>query len=271
MQKCDGEGERIDRDYIKHGDCLELMNELPDKSIDMVLCDLPYGTTACKWDSPLPMELLWDQYRRIIKPNGIICLFGKEPFTSKLIVSNISMFRYKMIWEKDSPTGFLNCRYRPLSLFEDILIFSYATIGSRSKNPIRYFPQGIVRINKEKRNRPNSTWRRNKGYNGNKNILNSDKKYLQNYTNYPKDILRFDRDKKAVHPTQKPVELLEYLIRTYSQEGGLILDNCIGSGSTAVACIQSRRHYIGYELCGEYFCMAKERIEKCEAEWKEII
>lgn len=247
---------------LYNGDCLEIMKDIPDQSIDLILCDLPYGTTALKWDKVINNTLLWEQYKRIIKPNGIICLFAIQPFTSALIMSNVEMYRYSWIWEKDTPTGFLNCKYKPLNLTEDIAVFSFGTVGSLSKQPIIYYPQGLTEINKIKHNNPDSNWRENKGYPSTGNVLNSDKEYIQTHTGYPTNILKFARDKNAIHPTQKPVALLEYLIKTYTQEGQVVLDNCMGSGSTGVACKNTNRDFIGIELDEKYFTLAKERIEK---------
>ena len=171
------------------------------------------------------------------------------------------MFRYKMVWEKESPTGFLNSNYKPLSLFEDIVVFSKGMVGSKSKLPIRYYPQGLIQKEQVKRNRPNSTWRRGKGYGGN-NKLNSDTEYVTHYANYPTDILKFSRDRNAVHPTQKPIALLEYLIKTYTKEGEVVMDNCMGSGSAGIACKNTGRQFIGIEADDYYFQTAKERIEK---------
>ena len=191
---------------LYHGDCLNVMKDLPERSVDLILCDLPYacGKTKHKWDKEIDLAALWKAYNRLLKPDGIVCLFGNELFTSKLIQSNTELFRYKLIWEKESPTGFLNCNYKPLSLFEDIVIFSSGTVGSKSKLPIRYYPQGLIQKEQIKRNRPNSTWRSGKGYGGH-NKLNSETEYVTHYANYPTDILKFSRDKNAVHPTQKPV------------------------------------------------------------------
>lgn len=255
---------------LYQGDCLEIMKQISNNSVDLILCDLPYscGKTAHKWDKELDLTKLWEEYDRLLKPDGVVCLFGNEPFTSKLILSNIDMFRYKMIWEKESPTGFLNANYKPLSKFEDIVIFSRGTVGSLSKQPIRYYPQGLIQKEQIKRNRPNSTWRANKGYGGN-NKLNSDTEYVTHYTNYPTDILKFSRDKHAVHPTQKPVALLEYLIKSYTKEGDIVIDNCMGSGSTGVACVNTNRQFIGIELNDKYYEIAENRIhEAYEGETK---
>ena len=247
---------------LYHGDCLNVMKDLPEESIDLILCDLPYacGKTKHKWDKEIDLTALWKAYNRLLKPDGIVCLFGNEPFTSKLIQSNTELFRYKLIWEKESPTGFLNCNYKPLSLFEDIVVFSRGTVGSKSKLPIRYFPQGLIQKEQIKRNRPNSTWRRDKGYGGN-NKLNSDTEYVTHFVNFPTDILKFSRDKNAVHPTQKPVALLEYLIKTYTKENEVVMDNCMGSGSSGVACRNTGRQFIGIEADDYYFPLAKARIE----------
>ena len=245
---------------LLQGDCLELMKQVPDKSIDLILCDLPYGTTALKWDKVLDKNKLWEQYKRIIKDNGIICLFGAQPFTSMLIASNLDMYRYSWLWKKESATGYLNSKYRPLQITEDIVVFSYAKVGSLAKHPITYHPPGLVEVNIVKKNNPNSTWRKNKGYDSMNNELNSDKEFIQKYTGYPNNILEFPRDKNTVHPTQKPVALLEYLVKTYTNEGDTVLDNCMGSGSTGVACQNTNREFIGMELDEKYYKIACERL-----------
>lgn len=249
---------------LLQGDCLELMKQIPEASIDLILCDLPYGVTCLKWDSVIDFAELWEHYKRIIKDNGAIVLFGIEPFTSCLILSNLEMYRYSWVWKKEAATGHLNANYKPLRITEDIAVFSKGTVGSLSKNPIVYNPQGIKAVNRVKKNRPNSTWRKNKGYQSMNNVLNSDKEFIQKYTNYPNNILEFPRDKKAVHPTQKPVALLEYLIKTYTSEGEIVLDNCMGSGSTGVAALNLNRNFIGIELDENYFNIAKERIKSTE-------
>lgn len=245
---------------LYEGDCLEVMNKIPDHSIDMILCDLPYGTTAHIWDSMLPLDKLWEHYSRIIKSNGIIALFGTEPFASILRTSNLPEWRYDWTWKKNSPNGFLNCNYAPLKITETISIFSSGKVGSLSKNPIRYYPQGTTEVNIEKTNNPNSKYRKSNGYNSMNNQLNSSEKYVQKKTGYPINLIEFARDKDSVHPTQKPVSLLEYLIKTYSNEGELILDNCMGSGSTGVACRNTGRKFIGIELDPTYYDIAKNRI-----------
>ena len=242
------------------GKCEDKLNLIEDESIDLILTDLPYGTTALNWDKCIDMNTLWAHYERIIKKDGVIVLFAAQPFTSLLIASNIKLYRYSWIWEKESTTGFLNASYAPLKKTEDICVFSKGTVGSLSKNPIRYYPQGVIEINKEKKNNPNSTWRKNKGYNSMNNQLNSDKPFVQKYTNYPCNILKFARDKGAIHPTQKPVKLLEYLIKTYTKENELVLDSCSGSGSTAVACLNTNRKFICIEKEKEIYEKSKKRV-----------
>ena len=242
---------------LKQGDCLELMKDIPDGSVDMILCDLPYGTTACKWDSIIPFEPLWEQYNRIIKDNGAICLFGSEPFSSALRSSNFQLYKYDWKWIKEDSTGFQTVKTQPMRKYEDIMIFSKGTIASGSPRNMKYNPQGLVEINKTKKvnkkpqyigDRPNQ----------------EGKEYVAKYTNYPVNLLEFSRDKNTVHPTQKPIALLEYLIKTYTNEGEVVLDNCMGSGSTGVACVNTCRNFIGIELDGGYFEIAKSRISVAE-------
>lgn len=246
---------------LRCGDCLDIMKEIPNNSIDCIICDLPYGTTAHKWDAIIPFESLWSQYNRIIKQNGVIVLFATEPFTSSLIMSNPNLYRYSWIWEKESANGFLNANYAPLKITEDICVFSKAKVGSLSKNPIVFHPPTLVPINKAKRNNPKSNYRKQNGYQSSNNILNSDKEYTQKYTGYPNNILFFARDSVTYHPTQKPIDLLKYLIKTYTNEEDIVLDNCMGSGTTGVACKHLNRKFIGIEKDNEYFEIAKKRIE----------
>ena len=227
------------------GDCLELMKYIPDKSIDMILCDLPYGTTACKWDIIIPFEPLWEQYNRVIKDNGAICLFAKQPFTTELIHSNLFDFKYSLVWEKDNHDNPLMAKKRFLNITEDIIIFY--------KKQCTYNPQGIIKVDKlTKQGRGHSL--------SQKNERNSE--YIQSYTNYPRNILKFKRDKPNIHPTQKPVALCEYLIKTYTDEGETILDNCMGSGTTGVACLHTNRKFIGIEKDEGYYQIAVDRINK---------
>lgn len=229
---------------LKCGDCLELMKDIPDKSIDMILCDLPYGTTTCKWDIIIPFDELWREYERIIKDNGAIVLFSKQPFTTLLIHSNLKLFKYTLVWKKDNHDNPLNAKKRFLNITEDICVFY--------KKQCTYNPQGIIKVDKIiKQGRGKSLAQRDE----------RKEEYRQEYSNYPKNILDFKRDLPNIHPTQKPVELLKYLIKTYTEENEIVLDNCMGSGSTGVACKQLNRSFIGFEINPEYYNIAKERIE----------
>ena len=236
------------------GDCLEKMKDIPDGSIDMILCDLPYGTTACKWDTIIPFEPLWEQYERIIKDNGAIVLTASQPFTTKLISSNESLFKYEFIWIKNKPTGFINAKNAPLKKHENVLVFSKGKTANCNKNNMIYNPQGLIEISKFKKSKYDKNdilgtrpCRKNDGY-------------TQKYSNYPTSILEFNGEANPVHPTQKPVALFEYLIKTYTNEGDLVLDNCMGSGTTGVSCKNLNRNFIGIELDPEYFKIAENRI-----------
>ena len=234
---------------LRQGDCLELMKDIPDKSINMILCDLPYGTTSCKWDVIIPFDKLWEQYNRIIKDNGAIVLFGSEPFSSKLRMSNLKNYKYDWKWLKSRKTGFQMVRKRPLKCYEDILVFY-------KKQPI-YHNTELIKLEK-----PINSYRKNGKGGTLLNTIKCQKGRIQEYTNYNKDTLCFNNEHNinAFHPTQKPVALLEYLIKTYTNEGDTVLDNCMGSGSTGVASINTNRNFIGIELDENYFNIAKERI-----------
>lgn len=228
------------------------MKDIPDHSVDMILCDLPYGTTQCKWDSVIPFEPLWEQYRRVVKENGAIVLFCAQPFTVVLGASNIELLRYSWVWEKQRGTGHLNARKRPMCSHEDILVFY--------QSQPTYNPQGVV-YGSFKNNRPVKTRNCEEVYGKEKPIEDA------TVGNYPKTVLKFDKDIKnnRFHPTQKPVALLEYLIRTYTNEGETVLDNCMGSGSTGVASVNLDRKFIGIELEEKYFEIAKKRIAEADA------
>ena len=243
---------------LLHGDCISLMQEIPDKSIDFICCDLPYGTTKNKFDTRLPLEALWGGYKRIIKDNGCIALFAQTPFDKMLGASNLEMLKYEWIWEKPMATGRLNCNFAPMKAHENILIFSKSAacyVKDKSKAMV-YHPQMTV-------GKPY------KAVSG-RASTNYDMKWsretltVNTGTRYPRDIQRFPHDKEKFHPTQKPVALLEYLIRTYTDEGDTVLDNCMGSGSTGIACLNTNRNFIGMELDDEYFNVAKGRIEAKE-------
>ena len=237
---------------IIQGDCLEVMPNIPDKSIDMILCDLPYGTTACKWDIIIPFEPLWKQYKRIIKDNGAIVLTASQPFTSALIMSNVKMFKYELIWIKERPTNFLMGKKQPLKYTENILVFY-------NNQPV-YNPQ---LDKKEEKNKRNNSPRglSNKVYGDSVNG-----KYAEMCKNggnkdwiYPKNYLFYSMQ-RGLHPTQKPVALFEYLIKTYTNKGDLVLDNCAGSGTTGVACKNLGRKFILIEKEEKYIEIAQKRI-----------
>lgn len=241
---------------LLQGDCLELMKDIPPESIDMILCDLPYGTTNCRWDSEIPLEPLWEQYNRIIKEHGAILLFGQPPFSSRLVCSNLKMFRYEWVWHKPLPLGFLNANRMPLKATENISVF-YKKLPTYNpqKTPGKPYDKGV--------RRPNNTTI----YDNFKGSTNQDRIGQR----YPVNVLTFTNadHTNPLHPTQKPVPLLEYLIKTYTNPGELVLDNCMGSGSTGVACVRTDREFIGIELDEHYFDVAKERIEK-EQETKDM-
>lgn len=231
------------------GDCLELMKNIPDKSIDMILCDLPYGTTQCKWDIIIPFEPLWEQYSRIIKDNGAIVLFGSEPFSSSLRMSNLKNYKYDWIWEKSKSTGFLNSKKQPLRCYENISVFY-------KKQPI-YNPQMNFGKPYNKGKRKEQTEDDVYGRFNQVVVKNDDG------MRYPRNVIYFktaESEGQTFHKTQKPIALLEYLIRTYTNENDVVLDNCMGSGSTGVACKNLNRDFIGIELKEKYFNVAKERI-----------
>ena len=232
---------------LLQGDCLELMKEIPDKSVDMILCDLPFGMTKASWDIPLPLDVLWNEYERIIKDNGAICLFAIEPFASKLRLSNLKIYKYDWVWDKVKSTGFLNAKKQPLRCHEVICVFY--------KKQCKYNPQKTQGHAKKSAKR---TQMGTSLYNpGNKEIV------YESTERYPRSIQVFSSDvqKSALHPTQKPVALLEYLIKTYTDEGELVLDNCMGSGSTGAACVNTARRFIGMEKDEQYFEIAKNRIQ----------
>lgn len=237
---------------LLHGDCLGLMKDIPDGSVDMILCDLPYGTTACKWDSVIPFEPLWEQLNRIIKPNGAICLFGSEPFSSALRISNIKNFKYDWIWFKNLRTGFANAKYQPMKSHEIISVFY-------KKTPT-YNPQKKKRTT-QKRGNKKTAWGDCYGGLSNDNKPNNQSEYVNPHTVI--DFIKcIHTPEKRHHPTQKPVALLEYLVKTYTNEGDVVLDNCMGSGSTGVACMNTGRKFIGMELDKGYFDIAVKRIEE---------
>ena len=242
---------------LYQGDCLEVMKQIDDKSLDLILCDLPYGTTACKWDAIIPFEPLWEQYKRIIKDKGGVVLTASQPFTSKLVMSNIEMFKYDLTWDKQLTTGFLNANRMPLRSHEDILVFY-------SKQPT-YNPQKVKGEKNHSKGKMTSNINNDYGKFG--KVDNSE---LLGEMKHPKSIISFEKPhpSKSIHPTQKPVALFEYLIKTYTNEGDLVLDNCIGSGTTACAAINTGRNFIGIEKDPEYFDIACKRIEDLQKQPK---
>jgi len=237
----------LELNRIYQMDCLEGMKLIPDKSIDMILCDLPYGTTRNKWDSVIPLDKLWKQYERVIKDNGAIVLTSQQPFTTKLIQSNIKLFRYEWIWHKSTKTGFLNAHRQPLKNHETICVFY--------KKLPNYQPQTDKC---EKINR--------RGKIGTNYMENYANEYIQKEENYPTSIIFFKSESKPLHPTQKPVQLFEYLIKTYTKEGDIILDNCIGSGTTAIAATISHRRWLGFEIEPKYIEISNKRLDAIQLE-----
>lgn len=241
---------------LMQGDCLERMKEIPDGSVDMVLTDPPYGTTACKWDSIIPLEPMWEQLKRVIKSNGAIVMTASQPFTSVLGFSNLSNLKYAWIWEKTRATGHLNAKKMPMKNYEDVLVFY-------SKQP-EYNPQGRIYSPRTVANSKSDSLR-------DKNNTTSTvsggvrfEEYNQEFTNYPRTVLEIPSEGKTVHPTQKPVALMEYLIKTYTNEGETVLDFTMGSGTTGVACANLNRNFVGIEKDEKYFEIALNRIEKAK-------
>ena len=254
--------DREEKINLFHGDCLRIMESIPDGTVDMILCDLPFGTTKCKWDVVIPFGPLWTEYKRVCKENAAIVLFAVEPFTSRLILSNVSEFRQKLTWLKTRPTNVFNAKKQFMNWTEDIVVFYKR---SPVFNPIMredgaFTGRKVQRMNTNRENGVLIKTGEKPGYvhegNGGKF--------------FPKTVLQFSNvnNHKNLHPTQKPVPLLEYLIKTYTNPGDTVMDNCMGSGSTGVACINTGRDFIGIELDDKYFSMAKKRIEKSEEQIK---
>lgn len=242
------------KDYwLMQGDCLERMKDIPDKSIQLILTDPPYGTTSCAWDSIIQLEPMWEQLKRIITPNGAIVMTAAQPFTSIIISSNLDMFKYSLVWKKSKVCHFAQAPYRFMTEHEDIVVFSYGGTSKNAKNRMIYNPQGLLDCNKVCKGKGHSAHRPSK-------IKQAD--YIQTKTGYPKSILEFASDMAKDHPTQKPVALMEYLIKTYTNEGETVLDFTCGSGTTGAACANTGRKFIGIELDDNYFNIAKERVLK---------
>ena len=240
----------MELNIVYNEDCLEGMNRIENKSVDMILCDLPYGTTRNKWDSVIPLDKLWKQYNRIIKNNGAIVLTAQTPFDKLLGYSNLKMLKYEMIWVKNISTGHLNANRMPMKEHENILIF-YKKLPT-------YNPQMTIDEPYTQKRKPINDNGSNYG-----EIKRTDT--VNNGTRFPKSVLYFDRE-IGLHPTQKPVKLFEYLIKTYTNEGDIVLDNCMGSGTTGVACMNTNRNFIGIELDDKYFEIARKRLEQAQAQ-----
>lgn len=241
-----------------HGDCLELMGQIPDGSVDMIAADLPYGTTDIRWDSAIPFEPLWAHYKRIIKPLGTIALTASQPFTSALVMSNPQWFKYCWVWEKVGGTG-NNARNSPIKVHEDIAVFSPGKCGNGSHARMTYNPQGLKPATRPPRIKLDGGEKQSRRP-GRKPVYRLE---APEYSNYPRSVLKFNRDGSTVnrlHPTQKPVALFEYLIKTYTNDGETVLDNTMGSGTTGVACIRTGRKFIGIEQDADYFAIAQQRI-----------
>ncbi len=249
LQQCSVSGSAL-----FNADCMDILPLIPDKSVQLILADLPYGTTACKWDSIIPLELLWKEYKRIITDSGVIVLTASQPFTTKLISSNYEMFKYEWIWEKENATGFQLANVMPLKTHENILVFSKGYTYPNSKNKIAYHPQGLIE-NIKKRSK-----RGNKGNYLTESGCKNDE-YVPKFKGYPKSILKINTErKKGNHPTQKPLELMKYLIKTYSNDGDVVLDNTMGSGTTCLGAKELNRKFIGIEKEVKYYELAVARV-----------
>jgi len=226
------------------GDCLEVMNQIESGSVDAIITDPPYGTTACKWDSVIDLDLMWEQLNRIIKPNGAIVLFGSEPFSSALRMSNIKNYKYDWIWVKDNGTGFLNVKKQPLKNNESISIFYKQQCTYNAQMRYGFKPYKC------------KSGKQSDNYRQQVQVITK-----SNGERYPLNTIEFKRDKNKIHPTQKPIELMQYLIKTYTNENETVLDFTMGSGSTGVACVNTNRNFIGIEQDDKYFEIAEQRIK----------
>lgn len=242
---------------ILAGDCIERMREVEDASVELILCDLPYGTTSCVWDSIIPMEALWKAYRRIVTPTGAIVLTAAQPFTSVLAVSNLEWFKYTWVWEKNRPTNFAHAANKPMKKHEDILVFSPGTTvhKTQSKTRMTYNPQGLIdiepkKVTKRASEKTDAFFADRPGH----------REFERKKTGYPHSILTFSTDQLGLHPTAKPIDLMRYLIRTYSNPGETVMDNCLGSGTTGIAAVMEGRKFVGMEQDDHYFNMSRSRI-----------
>lgn len=242
---------------LKNADCLDTLADIEDAAISLIVADLPYQTTECAWDSAIPLDQLWSHWKRVLKANGVVVAFGSQPFTSTLICSNPSWFKYEWIWSKNRPTGFVHAKNKPMKAHENILIFSEGKTDhvGRSKNRMTYNPQNLIEVE------PKTVKRTSKQVSqATFGARPSHREFKRSATNYPRSVLEFDTDRLALHPTGKPVYLVEYLIRTYTEAGDVVLDCAMGSGTTGVACNQSGRNFIGIEQDKAFFEIAVSRI-----------
>lgn len=264
----------IELDTIYNEDCLVGMQRIPDGSVDAIICDLPYGTTECAWDSIIPLDKLWANYNRVLKPNGTAVLFAQQPFTSMLVCSQIELFRHSWTWIKDKCANFLAARYTPMKYTEDICVFGKGNFTHNAANKATYNPQ-MIQLDFEVDASKHKTTTKSNCASINQIVERpcNSSMVLQAYKKdddkqFPKNYIYFTVPNKddRFHPTQKPVDLLRYLVLTYTNEGDTVLDNCMGSGTTAIACIKERRHFIGFELSKEYFDKAVRRIKAEQAQ-----
>ena len=241
---------------LMQGDCLEIMPLIPAESADMILTDLPYGTTACKWDVVIPFAPLWEAYKRLVKARGAVALFGNEPFTSQLRLSNLEWYKYDWSWTKTKASNHVNAKIRPMNGHENIAVFSGGTIANGSASQMAYYPQGLTRVDRD-------SYRPSPRFGGVHGQRPSHQTTVhQEYTGYPSTAITFaNPNNDSLHPTQKPVALLEYLIRTYTNPGETVLDSCMGSGSTAIACMRTGRRFIGIEKDPIYFEVSCQRVK----------
>jgi len=251
----------LEIDNIYNMDCLEGMKQIPDGSVDAIICDLPYGTTACKWDVVIPFEPLWEQYHRVCKPNAAIVLFAGEPFTSFMIMSNLDEYRQKLIWAKTRPTNVFNAKKQFMNWTEDICVFyrSLPTFNPQMRTDGQFTGAKVQHKHHDRSTGTLGQTGEKAGYihKGNGGLF------------FPKSVLEFSNvhhGDECLHPTQKPVDLIAYLVRTYTNEGDTVLDNCMGSGTTAIACIKEKRHFIGFELSKDYFDKAQKRIKATQSQ-----
>lgn len=243
----------IELNKIYNEYCLEGMKRIHDSSVDMILCDLPYETTNNSWDAIIAFDKLWEQYERVIKDKGAIILTANGSFTNKVINSNPDLYKYKWIWIKNKITNFVNAKNRPMTAFEEVLVFSKGVTANASDRRMNYYPQGLIPFGQSVK----------QGIDGKLvgKRPSHKERYLQEYTNYPNDVLKFESERQGFHPSQKPVPLFEYLIKTYTSKGDIVLDNCMGSGTTAIACINTERNFIGFETNEEYYNKSLQRIK----------